>query len=142
MRAYFFDLFVKDKDHTFAKVENKMLVQHEHQIYDLLKQILPQYMIVGIEEVVENQGSSFNWIEFLDRSTAVQLYSQRLLEIAQIRLLKTSVGKQMPANLYQDYLRVVATITAFKNWSLFAVLKEYSNVENDKKPEIVSQTQI
>jgi hypothetical protein len=61
----------------------------------------------------------------------VEYYYTRLLEIAQLKLLKRQLGTQIPHTLYRDYFRCVEAIHRMKMVSLYAVFKEYRNVIDD-----------
>jgi hypothetical protein len=101
-------------------------------IYESLKLILPQLVDEGIRQEVKKQGIHLDWIVIIESDQQVRNYIERLVEIDQIRLLKSSFGQQVPVGMYKDYFRAVSTVVAFKNWSMFAVLKEYKNVIDDK----------
>lgn len=89
----------------------------------------------AIKNAVKEGKTQVNWIEAVLADPLTVGNFEKLLEISHIRLLKTSIGTDLPVSLYRDFFRTMTSIEQFKFESLLALFKEYENVGNEKESD-------
>ena len=68
------------KESEFEKVEK--------EAYDSFKALMPRAVSDAVEKAVQNPGQVVDWLQAVESVPTVRHYDGRLLEIAQLRMLR------------------------------------------------------
>lgn len=88
-------------------ITDTQFAQVEKEAYASFKALMPRLVDEAVESAFKHQRQSIDWINAVESDSTVWYYSNRLLEIAQLKLLKRQLGTQIPHMLYRDYFRCV-----------------------------------